>query len=102
MGAAGYVTVFREADVRAKYKELWPENDIDEDWWYLKTCSADLNGTRYIFDYSDDQGTHEGTREPFWFKNEPGENIFQETAAQKRVLAALYGVAYEASVEVWT
>jgi hypothetical protein len=102
MGAAGYVAVFNEADVRARYKELWPDNDIDDDWWYLKTCSADIQGTRYIFDYADDQGTHEGSREPFWFRHRDGEDFLSESEAQKRVLAALYGVGAVATAEVWT
>lgn len=121
MGAAGYVTVYRENEVRDAYKRLWPDNDIDADWWYLKTCSADVFGTRLIFDYADDQGYHEGTENEFWFTAEHGPK--DETTgryewyeqpdkpeggfgpsylkSQRRVLAAL-SECQGVEVEVWT
>ena len=102
MGAAGYVTVYDEAAVRGRFRELFPEQDIDKDWWYLKTCSADVRGTRYIFDYGDDQGGHEGARESFWFAHDEDENYFAESRAQARVLKVLDEVGALAQVEVWT
>ena len=94
--------VFNEAKVRARFTELFPENDIDADWWYLKTCSAELGGTRYIFDYADDQGGHEGTRESFWFAHEADESVFSESRAQARVNTVLDELGPEAYPEVWT
>lgn len=102
MGAAGYVTVYNEAAVRGRFQELFPEHDIDKDWWYLKTCSGDLQGTRYIFDYADDQGGHEGSAESFWFAHEEGEDYFADSRAQKRVQQVLLEVGPVVSVEVWT
>lgn len=92
MGAAGYVHIYRDSEVRAKYKELYPKNNIDEDWWYLTTITVELDGVRWILDYRDDQGWHEGTGNEFWFDNEE---------AQKRVLNVLKQCE-ERVVEVWT
>ena len=93
MGAAGYVTIYRESNVRETYEQKFPDNNIDEDWWYLKKITAELDGNRYIFDYGDDQGWQEGSENDFWFKDD---------AAQSRVLEVLRGCGSIDSVEVWT
>ncbi len=92
MGAAGYVSIYRDLEVRAKYAELYPNNSIDEDWWYLPTITVELDGEKWILDYYDDQGWHRGTQNDFWFKDEE---------AQERVLNVLKRCE-EKSVEVWT
>jgi len=92
MGAAGYVSIYRDSEVRAKYAELYPNNNIDEDWWYLNTITVELDGERWILDYHDDQGWHEGARSEFWF---------YDAEAQERVLTVLERCERK-YVEVWT
>lgn len=93
MGAAGYVNIYRESNVRETYAKKFPNNDIDKDWWYLKTITTELDGNRYIFDYADDQGYHEGSGNSFWFEN---------YEAQQRVLEVLRECECLQWVEVWT
>lgn len=101
MGAAGYVTIYEREAVERAYAGLYPDEDITADWWYLDTITAELNGVRYILDYSDDQGMHEGTGNSFWFNHEEGEG-WDNTRAQRRCIAALYAARELTSVEVWT
>lgn len=120
MGAAGGVTIYKETEVRRTYASMWPDHDIDKDWWYLKTCSAAVFGTRLIFDYADDQGWHDGTENDFWFtaergpadpdtgrfswyeKPEPRDGVWHSTlASQHRVLTVLQKCE-RVHVEVWT
>lgn len=67
MGAAGGVTIYKLDDIEAKYAEMWPDGDIRKDWWYLDTITTDLDGTKYVLDYADDQGMHQGSSNNFWF-----------------------------------
>lgn len=92
MGAAGFVNIYRDSEVRNKYKELFPGGDIDEDWWYLKTITVELDGEKWILDYYDDQGCHEGTNSDFWFR---------DAEAQRRVNRVLAECKAK-TVEVWT
>lgn len=80
MGAAGYVTIYNEAAVRAAYETLWGDLGyrIEDDWRYPtwpdqerhhgdSVVRVELGGAWYLVDYADDQGTHEGTGNSFWF-----------------------------------
>lgn len=93
MGAAGSVAVYDAQRVRDEYSRLFPQCDIDEDWWYLTTITGALDGKAWIFDYGDDQGYHNGTADSFWFAS---------PEAQTRVRDVLHRVKYESLVEVWT
>lgn len=113
MGAAGYVAVYEREAVERAYAELYPERNITEDWWYLDTITTELNGTRYVFDYYDDQGGHDGTGNCFWFSIEDADKtdgvlrssiVFgsELSAAQKRCKEALQRAGLLTDVEVWT
>lgn len=69
MGAAGGVTIYKLADIEAKYAEMWPGHDVHKDWWYLDTITVELGDTKYVLDYADDQGYHEGHHNNFWFRS---------------------------------
>lgn len=92
MGAAGFVRIYRDSEVRSKYKELFPGNNIDDDWWYLKTITVELNGEKWILDYCDDQGWHKGTRSEFWFRDKDAQMRVRRVLAECKVK----------TVEVWT
>lgn len=70
MGAAGSVTIYRRSDAEAAYERLWPGESLTEDWDYVDTITAELDGERWILDYADDQGMHEGSGNFFWFGGE--------------------------------
>lgn len=98
MGAAGYVTIYPEDAVREEYAKRWPKNSIDEDWWYLRDDSVRvvLDGKRWLVDYSDDQGCHQGVENEFWFKSpEAQERV-------RRALTEVYRNGLTARTEVWT
>lgn len=122
MGAAGFVTFYRRSEVEAKYAELYPDKALTDDWWYLDTITVALDGERWICDYADDQGNHEGTGSDFWFsakervakddlpENAPtwdlnegwGNTAGTYSAAQVRVVMVLRNLTESPRVEVWT
>lgn len=127
MGAAGFVTIYRESEVREKYQEMWSdEHSIEDDWWYPswdtrrdnygQVVRIELDGTWWLVDYSDDQGHHEGVEEGFWFRGGTGKELerlkaeygdaywrvrYCETAAQVRIIMALKECEGK-TTEVWT
>lgn len=121
MGAAGSVTVYLLDEVERKFKERFPEHDLQEDLWYLRDDNSGRalvarlpGGTRLLFDYADDCGDHEGFQNSFWFSEgtyvdrgdlwvedwqAPSRNLIRET--QWRVLTVLKD-CWKQDVEVWT
>lgn len=92
MGAAGYVSIYSEEEVRNRYRELYPYGNIDKDWWYLRTITVELDSKKWILDYHDNQGHHIGVYNSFWFDDEE---------AQSRILNVLKRCEVKI-VEVWT
>lgn len=87
MGAAGYIHIYTEPDVRMFYDKLWGDlgYTIESDWWYPSwegdtVARININGVWCLIDYRDDQGNHDGTHNSFWFVTPSPSNIDAEWA----------------------
>ena len=92
MGCEEWVAVYKKADVLKEYELRFPENNIDDDWWYMDKLTGKINGVEYLFCFTNTCNDN-SFADDFWF---------EDSEALERVLKVLKQCKPVCQPQLWT